>query len=366
MGEILFQDVSKKYKENTTYALENFSLRVEDGEFIALVGPSGSGKSTLLELICGFESLTAGDMLLDGESICDQLPKNRNVAMVFQNYALLPHLTVYENIAFGMKMRRMPKKERDEKVRWAAGLLEIEEYLSVKPKKLSGGQRQRVALARAMVREPKLFLMDEPLSNLDAKLKYAMCHQIKTLHNKLKTTMIYVTHDQGEAMMLADRLVILNEGKIQQVGSPMEVYHRPRNIFVASFIGRPQMNLFKCEVREEGILLEGELLLAKEHIVDELIQVLEVGKSYRLGLRAEHIGLESETGANIEATVTQVEYLGSESIVYIQYKTMTVVAKINGEQAIAVGNQVRVCLNLTKAHYFHEDTGQRIKMDIWK
>lgn len=360
MGEIIFKGVSKKYKGNSGYALENFSLKVKDGEFIAIVGPSGSGKSTLLELICGFESLTEGDILLEGKTICNQLPKDRNVAMVFQNYALLPHLTVYENIAFGMKIRKIPKGQRDEKVRWAAKLLELEDYLSVKPKKLSGGQRQRVALARAMVREPKLFLMDEPLSNLDAKLKYTMCHEIKALHHKLKTTMLYITHDQGEAMMLADRVVILNEGRIQQVGSPMEVYHRPQNIFVASFIGRPQINLFNCEVREDGILLQEELLLPKESMTKALEEVLEEGKFYKIGLRAEHISIVNDGAESIEVHIKQIEYLGSESIVYLQYKTMLFTAKISGEQVIALGDKMRIFLNLEKAHYFHGETGERI------
>lgn len=345
---IEFKEVSKKYEKSTDYALKNFTLQVEEGELIAIVGSSGSGKSTLLELICGFESLTSGDILIDGESIQHKLPKDRNVAMVFQNYALLPHLTVYENIAFGMRIRKEGKKKIDEKVRWAAKILELEPYLKVKPKKLSGGQRQRVALARAMVREPRLFLMDEPLSNLDAQLRDAMSSQIKALHEMLGVTLLYVTHDQVEAMTMADRVVILDKGEIQQVGSPFEIYHNPKNLFVAQFIGRPSMNLWKCEKIHSGILLEGVIKLPVQEAC------LEENKIYHLGLRSEHIEVGTDKEVHLEAVVYKVDYLGSETLVYLTYKDCSLIAKHYQDTLFKVGERVKVHFNLDKAHYFNE------------
>ncbi|MBU3804729.1 MAG: ABC transporter ATP-binding protein [Candidatus Cellulosilyticum pullistercoris] len=346
MGTIEFKQVSKKYKENAGYALKDFTLQVKEGELVVIVGSSGSGKSTLLELICGFEALTSGDILIDGQSIQDQLPKDRNVSMVFQNYALLPHLTVYENIAFGMRIRKESKQQIDEKVRWAAALLELEPYLKVKPKKLSGGQRQRVALARAMVRKPKLFLMDEPLSSLDAKLRDNMSTQIKALHEKLHATMLYVTHDQIEAMTMADRLVILDQGKIQQIGSPLEIYHQPKNLFVAQFIGRPSINLFECRRTEFGILLDEAI----EPRVNE--NLLEKNQDYKLGIRSEHIEIDAEKETHLVALLEKVEYLGSETLLHLKYKNCKFVAKNYNDKIFKVGDAIKVHFNLTKAHYF--------------
>lgn len=348
MGTIEFKEVSKQYEKSTNYALRNFTLQVEEGELVVIVGSSGSGKSTLLELICGFETLTSGDILIDGHSIKHQLPKDRNVAMVFQNYALLPHLTVYENIAFGMKVRKENKKKIDEKVRWAAQLLELEPYLKVKPKKLSGGQRQRVALARAMVREPKLFLMDEPLSNLDAKLRDTMSAQIKALHEMLEVTLIYVTHDQVEAMTMADRVVILDQGEIQQVGSPFEIYHKPSNLFVAQFIGRPSMNIWKCQKIDSGILLEDTIELQVQETY------LEENKTYYLGLRSEQIEVGTDKEAHLEAVVQKVDYLGSETLLHLTYKACCFTAKHYQDTLFKVGERVRVHFNLDKAHYFND------------
>lgn len=348
VGTIEFKKVSKKYEENAGYALKDFTLQVKEGELIVIVGSSGSGKSTLLELICGFEALTSGDILIEGQSIQDQLPKDRNVSMVFQNYALLPHLTVYENIAFGMRIRKESKKQIDEKVRWAATLLELEPYLKVKPKKLSGGQRQRVALARALVRKPKLFLLDEPLSSLDAKLRDNMSTQIKELHEKLHATMLYVTHDQVEAMTMADRLVILDQGKIQQIGSPFEIYHQPKNLFVAQFIGRPSMNLFQCRRTEFGILLEEEIELRVKE------ERLEKDKEYKLGIRSEHIEINTEKETHLKAVLEKVEYLGSETLLYLKYKNCSLIAKNYNDIIFKVGDLVKVHFNLTKAHYFND------------
>lgn len=356
MEDVLFQNVSKQYDQHNEYALKDFTLTVNNGELIVIVGPSGSGKSTLLELICGFEDLTQGDILIEGQSIKDKLPKDRNVAMVFQNYALLPHLNVYDNIAFGMRIRKESKEKTKEKVEWAAELLELTPYLKVKPKKLSGGQRQRVALARAMVREPKLFLMDEPLSNLDAKLRDTMVQEIKALHDTLGVTMLYVTHDQVEAMTIADRIVILNEGSIQQVGTPKEVYQNPNNLFVAQFIGRPALNIFTCQKTTEGITLENEISI----LVD--VTNLYPGQTYLLGIRSEHIDCVTE-GEHLKATLIKIEYLGSESLLHLQYKNFKFTVKDYSDRNFEIGEQVRVKLNVAKAHYFDRVTQQRIMED---
>lgn len=355
MGDILFKQVSKKYEGNTNYALKNFNLELKAGELIVVVGPSGSGKSTLLELICGFEALTSGEILIEDQSVEDKLPKDRDVAMVFQNYALLPHLTVYDNIAFGMKIRKESKKVIQQKVEWAAQLLELTPYLKVKPKKLSGGQRQRVALARAIVREPKLFLMDEPLSNLDAKLRDTMSQEIKALHESLGVTMLYVTHDQVEAMTMADRIVILNQGEVQQVGSPLEIYHQPSNLFVAQFIGRPTINLFACKYAKLGILLEETIHILLRHTA------LEEDKAYVLGIRSEHVQVVTEGEAHFEARIQKVDYLGSESYLYLNYKNCNFTAKDYSDTLYKVGSLVKIRLNLAKAHYFDQETKQNIR-----
>ena len=354
MEEIIFKDVSKQYEGNHTYALKDFNLTLQAGELIVIVGPSGSGKSTLLELICGFEPLTKGDIRIGSTSIIDKLPKDRDVSMVFQNYALLPHLTVYENIAFGMKIRKESKAYMKEKVEWAAKLLELTPYLQVKPKKLSGGQRQRVALARAMVREPKLFLMDEPLSNLDAKLRDTMVHEIQELQKTLGISMMYVTHDQVEAMTIADRMVILNSGEIQQVGTPFEIYHQPANLFVARFIGRPTINLFTCKYTKLGILIEEELLIPVQE------ENLKEEESYTLGIRSEHVKcvLEDE---HLQAPIQKVEYLGSETLLYFNYKKCSFVAKDYSNRLFKVGDLVKIRFDLQYAHYFEPQTTNNIR-----
>src|SRR5690625_4117749 len=247
MAEIKLENIHKRYDNAEDYAVTDFNLEVEDNEFIVFVGPSGCGKSTTLRMIAGLEEITEGDLYIDDNVVNDVAPKDRDIAMVFQNYALYPHMTVYDNMAFGLKLRKMPKDEIKERVDHAAEMLGLTDLLDRKPAALSGGQRQRVALGRAVVRSPKVFLMDEPLSNLDAKLRVHMRTEIAKLHDRLKTTMIYVTHDQTEAMTLADRIVIMDEGAIQQVGSPFDVYSTPNNSFVASFIGSPAMNLLEVE-----------------------------------------------------------------------------------------------------------------------
>ena len=354
LANVTFSKVSKRYEAHKPYALENFDLQVKEGELIVVVGPSGSGKSTLLELICGFESLTSGDIKINGESILEKHPKDRDVAMVFQNYALLPHLTVYDNIAFGMKIRKESKKEIAQKVEWAAQLLELEPYLKVKPKKLSGGQRQRVALARAMVRKPKLFLMDEPLSNLDVQLRDNMSQAIKKLHETLKATMLYVTHDQIEAMTMADRIVILNEGKVQQIGIPSEIYKEPSNLFVAQFIGRPTLSVLSGIGTLKGVAIADDFEVCLEN------HFLKEGNSYLIGLRSEHIHIVEED-FHLEAIVQKIDYLGSESYFYLKYKNCRLVAKVYEDIPYKKGDHVKVRVDFHKAHYFDKETKENIR-----
>lgn len=354
LANVTFSKVSKRYEAHKPYALENFDLQVEEGELIVVVGPSGSGKSTLLELICGFESLTSGDIRINDESILEKHPKDRDVAMVFQNYALLPHLTVYDNIAFGMKIRKESKQEIAQKVESAARLLELEPYLKVKPKKLSGGQRQRVALARAMVRKPKLFLMDEPLSNLDVQLRDNMSQAIKKLHETLQATMLYVTHDQVEAMTMADRIVILNEGKIQQIGTPSEIYKEPSNLFVAQFIGRPQLSVLTGIGTQKGILVDEdfEVCLKDPTLIE--------GNTYFIGLRSECIHIVEED-FHLEAVVQKIDYLGSESYFYLEYKNCRLVAKVYEDMPYKKGDWVKVRVDFHRAHYFDKETKENIR-----
>lgn len=357
LANVTFSKVSKRYEAHKPYALENFDLQVKEGELIVVVGPSGSGKSTLLELICGFESLTSGDIRINDESILDKHPKDRDVAMVFQNYALLPHLTVYDNIAFGMKIRKEPKKEIEKKVEKAAQILELEPYLKVKPKKLSGGQRQRVALARAMVRKPKLFLMDEPLSNLDVQLRDSMSQAIKKLHEMLKATMLYVTHDQVEAMTMADRIVILNEGKVQQIGTPSEIYKEPNNLFVAQFIGRPQLSVLNGFGTQKGIVVdEGIEICLKDYTLIE-------GNDYLIGLRSECIHIVEED-FHLEARVQKIDYLGSESYFYLEYKNYQLVSKVYEDIPYKKGDCVKVRVDFNRAYYFDKETKQNIRRNI--
>ncbi len=356
MHTIDFLDVAKCYAGSDSYALKHFDLHIAPGECIVIVGPSGSGKSTLLELICGFETLSTGDIRIDGVSIVDKRPSERQVAMVFQNYALLPHLTVYENIAFGMKVRKEAKDKIKQKVAWAANLLELEPYLKKKPQKLSGGQRQRVALARAIVREPSLFLMDEPLSNLDAKLRESMCREIKQLQQALGVAMLYVTHDQVEAMTLADRIVILNKGKVQQCGTPHELYHQPANVFVAQFIGRPSMNLLGCRRTPQGLLIEE----TDELVVD--VPFLEGHTPYWLGVRSEALSITDEAHGHLEGTVLEVNDLGSETLLYLQYKKHTLIVKCYDSKAdYPIGSRVQVRLDLDRVHYFNQQTEDNIR-----
>ena len=282
MGKIVFKNIKKVYPGNVV-AVKDFNLEIEDKEFIVLVGPSGCGKSTVLRMIAGLEDITDGDLIIDGKKVNEIAPKDRDIAMVFQNYALYPHMTVYENMAMGLKLRKVPKKEIDSKIRFVAKLIKIEELLDRKPKALSGGQQQRVALGRAIVRNPNVFLMDEPLSNLDAKLRVQMRAEIIKLHKELDTTFIYVTHDQTEAMTMGTKIVVMKDGLIQQVASPMEIYDNPVNTFVAGFIGSPQMNFINVELEDvdgkiKAVFEENEILL-EENISKILKQLHNIFKS---------------------------------------------------------------------------------------
>lgn len=354
---IEFNNLSKKYKNAEKYALKNIDFKIEKGEFVVILGPSGSGKSTLLDLICGFEDITEGEIRIDNKLINNIEPKNRDVSMVFQNYALYPHLTAYENIAFGMKIRKESKSEIDEKVKWAAKVLKLEECLKSKPKNLSGGQRQRIALARAMVRNPKCFLMDEPLSNLDAKLRNSTSNEIRNLHNELNATTIYVTHDQVEALSMADKIVILNNGEIQQIGNPFEIYNNPSNIFVASFIGRPKINLFNLYIDEDCILLEETIKFNKPKEFSNF----NIGK-YIIGIRSEDtIKVDNFTDEYIEGTVEKVEYLGSETIYYLMHNEMKFTLKDYEVSNIKIGDKINISFNFSKANIFDILTKQNIR-----
>ena len=353
----------KKTYPNGVTAVRDFNLEVEDQEFIIFVGPSGCGKSTTLRMIAGLEEITDGDLLIDGERMNDVAPKDRDIAMVFQNYALYPHMTVYDNMAFALKLRHMSKAEIDEKVHAAARILEIEHLLDRKPKALSGGQRQRVAMGRAIVRNPKVFLMDEPLSNLDAKLRVQMRVEIAHLHERLKATIIYVTHDQVEAMTLGTRIVVMKDGVIQQVASPVDLYRAPENLFVAGFIGSPQMNFVDAEVVAEGkkvyLTFAGQKILLPEDKAAKLTDY--VGKTVIMGIRPQEIH-ETETAlkefkdSTITATVSICELLGADMNLYVTVGDNDMVAVVDPSMQAKSGTEVKLAIDNTKIHVFDRDT----------
>ncbi|MBY0756878.1 ABC transporter ATP-binding protein [Clostridium sardiniense] len=353
---VVFEDLVKRYKGSNKNVIENFNLSIDKGEFIVIVGSSGSGKSTLLEMICGFEEITEGSISIDNKIINDIEPKDRDISMVFQNYALLPHLTAYENIAFGMKIRKVNKEEIDKKVMWVAKILHLEEYLNVKPKKLSGGQRQRIALARAIVRKPKLFLMDEPLSNLDAKLRNETCNEIVALHKKINATTIYVTHDQTEALTMADRIVVLNDGRVEQVGTPKELYTNPSSIFVATFLGKPQMNLFEMKIKDERVILNDLIDIG---ILDESNRLNK--DEYIIGFRAEDIQISEEGNSSIRAIIEKIEYLGSETILYLDYEGIKFTTKTYKIKDFKINEKINISFNLKNANIFNKHNKRNIR-----
>ena len=366
MAEIKLNHIYKKYENAEDYSVKDFQLNIEDNEFIVFVGPSGCGKSTTLRMIAGLEEITEGELLIDDVVVNDVAPKDRDIAMVFQNYALYPHMSVYDNMAFGLKLRKMDKGKINTLVTEAAELLGITDLLERKPAALSGGQRQRVALGRAVVRDPKVFLMDEPLSNLDAKLRVHMRTEIAKLHERLKTTMIYVTHDQTEAMTLADRIVIMEAGVIQQVGSPFEVYNSPNNAFVASFIGSPAMNL--VEMKYVDGFVEGQGLRLPVSTPDRraLDNAGYNGKKIIFGIRpedinTEQIALDASPDTVLEPTITVSELTGAESILYLDFGGKELTAVVDARDYHNPGTTLEVAFNMTKAHFFDLETEQVIR-----
>ena len=367
MANISLNHIYKKYDNAEDYSVKDFNLEIEDNEFIVFVGPSGCGKSTTLRMVAGLEEITEGELLIEDVMMNDVAPKDRDIAMVFQNYALYPHMTVFDNMAFGLKLRKMPKDEIKERVEDAAELLGLTDLLDRKPAALSGGQRQRVALGRAVVRDPKVFLMDEPLSNLDAKLRVHMRTEIAKLHERLKTTMIYVTHDQTEAMTLADRIVIMDAGIIQQVGSPFEVYNSPDNAFVASFIGSPAMNLI--EVRyENGRITDGGALdiAVTEPARKSLDENGYNGKEIIFGIRpediqAEQVALDVSPESIVNPVISVSELTGAESILYLNLEATEMVAVVDARDYHEPGTTIEVALNMNKAHFFDVETGNTIR-----
>ncbi len=368
MASLSLRKINKIYP-NGFHAVKDFDLEIEDKEFIIFVGPSGCGKSTTLRMIAGLEEISSGELEIDGKLVNDVEPKDRDIAMVFQNYALYPHMTVYDNMAFGLKLRKVPKKDIDRMVRDAAKILDLESLLDRKPKALSGGQRQRVAMGRAIVRNPKVFLMDEPLSNLDAKLRGQMRIEISKLHQRLGTTIIYVTHDQTEAMTLGTRIVVMNDGVIQQVDTPQALYDAPGNLFVAGFIGAPQMNFLDavCKVDGEKAVLdvgEAHIALTPEKS-KKLIEGGYDGKKVVLGIRPEDVHDEEEFIAAspntvIEATLNVYELLGAEVYLYFEYAGANMTARVKPGTTAKNGDTVRFALDAEKIHVFDKETEQTI------
>ncbi len=364
MSSLSLRGIQKVYP-NGFEAVKDFNLEIEDKEFIIFVGPSGCGKSTTLRMIAGLEEISGGELYIDDRLVNDVEPKDRDIAMVFQNYALYPHMTVYDNMAFGLKLRKVPKKEIDRMVREAAKILDLEPLLDRKPKALSGGQRQRVAMGRAIVRHPKVFLMDEPLSNLDAKLRGQMRIEISKLHQRLGTTIIYVTHDQTEAMTLGTRIVVMSAGIIQQVDTPQALYDAPNNLFVAGFIGSPQMNFVDavCDVKGDKAYLQVgpasiELTDAKSK---KLIEGGYEGKTVVLGIRPENVHDEADFIAKspntvIESTIRVYEMLGAEVYLYFDYEGASMTARVNPKTAARTGDLVKFALDAEKIHVFDKET----------
>ena len=364
MASLSLTNVCKVYP-NGFEAVKDFSLEVEDQEFIIFVGPSGCGKSTTLRMIAGLEEISSGELKIDGRVVNDVEPKDRDIAMVFQNYALYPHMTVFDNMAFGLKLRKVPKDEIKKKVEEAAKILDLEKLLDRKPKALSGGQRQRVAMGRAIVRNPKVFLMDEPLSNLDAKLRVQMRSEVASLHNRLKATIIYVTHDQTEAMTLGTRIVVLKDGVIMQVDSPQKLYNEPNNLFVAGFIGSPQMNFIDavCKVEGERVTLNFEKtsVVLPPAKAKKLIDGGYNGKTVVMGIRPEDIGdsqieIEAHKDAVFETDVTGYELLGSEVLLYFNVAGTAMTAKVDSRTTARMGDHITLAIDPEKIHCFDKET----------
>jgi multiple sugar transport system ATP-binding protein len=366
MAQVSLRKVVKRFDD--TEAVRGIDLDIADKEFVVLVGPSGCGKSTTLRMIAGLEEISAGEIAVDGEVVNDVPPKDRDMAMVFQNYALYPHMTVYENMSFGLRLKRYPKDEIARRVREAARILDITELLERKPRQLSGGQRQRVAMGRAIVRNPKVFLFDEPLSNLDAKLRVQMRTEIKRVHQKVRTTTVYVTHDQVEAMTLADRVVVMNGGRIEQIGAPNDLYHAPMTRFVAGFIGSPAMNFLPCRLEEA----EGSL---RVRLSDEVVLPVPPSRAGRyrsqvarngltFGLRPEHLTEAKPNGEKqlgyIDAVIEVAEPLGMETLVFFRVNGIDVCGRVSPSAGAREGTRMRLAASLDHMHLIDDATGRVI------
>ena len=351
MSEVKLESLIKSYDKKRV--IDGIDLTIKDKEFLVLVGSSGCGKSTILRMIAGLEDISGGNIYIGDTKVNNVHPKDRDIAFVFQSYALYPHMTVYENIAFGLKMRKYDKKYIDEKVKEAAKILNLTEYLDRKPKQLSGGQRQRVALGRAIVRNPKVFLMDEPLSNLDAKLRVQMRAEIKKLHEKLQTTFIYVTHDQTEALTMGDRIAVIDGGVIQQTGTPIEVYNNPQNKFVAGFIGSPQMNFIDCNIINNTLIMTEPIIELSRDIMEKLHNRHYV----TIGIRPENM-TNPNGRIKLNVKVEMTELLGSEQIAYFNIGENRCSAKLSAEQNI--GEYLELSLDSNEFLYFDQKTGERI------
>lgn len=367
MVEMSLKNIGKKYDNTDYFSVTDFNLEIKDREFIVFVGPSGCGKSTTLRMIAGLEDITEGELKIGDQIMNDVAPKDRKIAMVFQNYALYPHMTVFDNMAFGLKLRKYNKGQIKQRVENAAEILGLDDFLDRKPAALSGGQRQRVALGRAIVRDAKVFLMDEPLSNLDAKLRVAMRAEIAKLHQRLETTTIYVTHDQTEAMTMADRIVIMKDGVVQQIGTPSEVYNSPVNEFVAGFIGSPAMNFFSVTLKDGTIKNEyGLQLKVPEGRNKTLVEKGYDGKEITFGIRpedihGEQIAIESTPETNVHTEVVVSELLGAETMLYTKIGDTEFVSKVDARDFHEPGEMVDLSFNLNKAHFFDKNTEEVIK-----
>lgn len=367
MAKVILKNVYKKYEPNRggITAVSDFNLVVEDREFLVLLGPSGCGKTTTLRMIAGLEDITAGEIYIGDRLVNEVHPKDRDIAMVFQSYALYPHMTIFDNMAFGLKLRKMPKAEIRQRVHNAAKILEIRHLLDRKPKALSGGQRQRVALGRAIVREPAVFLMDEPLSNLDAKLRAQMRVELTKLHQRLNTTFIYVTHDQVEAMTMGSRIVVMNAGFIQQVDPPQVMYNNPENIFVAGFIGTPQMNFVEAVVHEKGeevwLKIDQADIKFDDKRAKNLIGKGYDGKNVVLAMRPEHFSdeqvyIDQMADAIIEVTIDVVEMMGPEALLYFAYADSNFIARVSPSTKVRPGETVKIAIDTSRIHLFDKTT----------
>lgn len=365
MSFIELKNVCKKYSNSNNNAVTDFNLQIDEKEFIAFVGPSGCGKSTTLRMIAGFEEISSGELYIDGVKMNDIAPKDRGISMVFQNYALYPHMTVEKNISYGLKNMKVPEDIIKKKVDWAIDILGLEEYRNRKPKNLSGGQRQRVALGRAIVKDQKVFLMDEPLSNLDAKLRVSMRNEISKLHRSLGSTTIYVTHDQVEAMTMADRIVIMKAGVVQQVGKPMELYEHPQNRFVAGFIGSPQMNFYDVTLKGNVITFaDGNKMTLPESTAEKLSS--HHGELI-LGIRGEDIKFDSQNmdiykENKQQAVIENTEIMGNENNLYFQFGGAQTIARVSKYDICQTGDKVTFVFMPHKMHFFDKETEQRIEL----